>query len=139
MTSLSSSSLVYSSDNDSDRETRKQDDDKDNSDIHSEYENEPERNQGQETSLEEEKDISAAENSTDKNGSSTPHESMMETSLQDITLDRETPKHKGSVDMNGREDREDLLVHLEGNIPEAEHRSKELSDTEDRGGEYGLH
>ncbi|XP_060088009.1 glutamate-rich protein 3 [Heteronotia binoei] len=128
--SLSSSSLVYSSENDSDHETRKQDNDKD---IHSENENETPKNEGQETSLEEE-DISATENATDKNGSSTSQENMMETNRQDITFVREMPKHIGSVDMNGRENREEnLLVHLEGNIPEAEHRSKELSNTEDRG------
>ncbi|XP_077189432.1 glutamate-rich protein 3 isoform X3 [Paroedura picta] len=132
--SLSSSSLVYSSENDSDHETRKQDDDKDNSDIHSEYENEVQRNEGQETSLEEEENISAAENTAGKNRSSTPCENMMETNLQDIILLRETPKHIGSVDMNGREGREeDLLVHWEDDIPEAEHRSKKLSATEDRG------
>ncbi|KAL8178460.1 UNVERIFIED_CONTAM: hypothetical protein K2H54_047605 [Gekko kuhli] len=137
---LSESSLVYSSENDSDRETRKQDDDKDNSDIHSEYENETRGNEGQETSLEEVENISAAENATDKNGPSTPYKNMMETNFQEIAFIRGTPKHIGSVDMNGREDREeDLLVHLESNIPEAENRSKELSDPADRGGEYGLH
>lgn len=138
MPSLSSSSLVYSSENEYDHETRKQDDGKDNSDIHSEYENETQGNEGQETSLEE--DISAAENVTDKSGPSITHENMLETNLQDITLVREIPKHVGSVDMNRKEDKEeDLLVHLESDISEAEHKSKELSDTEDRGGEYGLH
>nr|XP_056700734.1 glutamate-rich protein 3 [Euleptes europaea] len=127
--SLSSSSMVYSSENDSDRETKKQEDDKDNSDIHSEYENETQRKEGQETSLEEEEDISEAENAIEKNWSSTPQES-----LEDTTLVRETLKHIGSVDMNTREDREeDVLVHLEGNIPEVEYRSKELSHPEDRG------
>ncbi|XP_054837181.1 glutamate-rich protein 3 isoform X2 [Eublepharis macularius] len=136
--SLSSSSIVYSSENDSDRETRGQDEDKENSDIHSEYENENERKEDQETSLEEEEDISEAENTTDKNVSSISHENMIETNLQDITLVTETAKHIWSVDLNVRENREeDVLVHLEGNIPEAEYRSKELSDTEDRG-EYKL-
>ncbi|XP_048352439.1 glutamate-rich protein 3 isoform X3 [Sphaerodactylus townsendi] len=117
--SLSSSSMVYSSENYSDHETRKQDDDKDKSDIHSDYDNEIQRKEDQETSLEEEEDISEAEKAIDKNLSSTPHENLIETSLEDITLVRETSKHKES--------------DLEGTIPEVEHRSKELLDSEDKG------
>lgn len=130
---------MCSSEKDFDSETTKHGDDNDNTDIHSEYENEStehQREEGRDTEVEEEDDLWEAKTTKAKKRPDTLHENKMETNLQDMTISiRKKAKHIGSVvDMNTSEDREEtVIVPLEGSSQEAE-----LSEAEDRGGEYGL-
>lgn len=129
--SLSPSSTLYSSDNDSESDVRKQDNEKDNTDIHSEYEHEvteTPREKGQATDVEDEEERSEASHAEAKNAPG--HETRMETDLHYMTPVNEELKLVGSQ-VDTREDRDNVSL-------EAEHRSKESSEDEREGGEYGL-
>ncbi|XP_066481153.1 glutamate-rich protein 3 isoform X2 [Tiliqua scincoides] len=123
--SLSPSSTLYSSDNDSEGNAQKQDDEKDNTDVNSDYENEvteTQREEGQETDVEEEEEVSEADDTEAKNVPG--HKKRTETTLHGMTTVSEKLKLVGSVDT--REVRNDETL-------EAEAKSKESSEDEREG------
>ncbi|XP_062990223.1 glutamate-rich protein 3 [Elgaria multicarinata webbii] len=127
----------YSSENDSECESRKEDDEQDNTDIHSEYESETamsQKEEGQETDVEEEEGMGEAETTTAKHVPGALVENEVESNLKDMSPVSEKPKLVGSVDTNTREDREEEeLVHFKSSAVELEPRSKESSKDEEEG------
>ncbi|XP_078249109.1 glutamate-rich protein 3 isoform X1 [Pogona vitticeps] len=135
--SLSSSSTPYLSENVSDSETRRQDGEQDNTDIHSEYESETKSQRGdsQETEMEEEGDNNRTEYTTAKRTPDVSYGRKMEANLQDMSSLSEKLSLVGSLDVDVREEEieEDVLVHFRGSIPAAESRSKMTSEDEEEG------
>ncbi|XP_060132798.1 glutamate-rich protein 3 isoform X2 [Zootoca vivipara] len=128
--SLSSSSVPYSSENDSDRETRKRGGKREETDRHSGYESETaktQREEGQGTDVEEEPDNIAA-----RDVPVTSHK-VRKARLQDTSPDSEEGKVVGSVHRSLRDDREkDVFEHSE-HSHRAKSRSRGPSEDEDEG------
>nr|XP_034979545.1 glutamate-rich protein 3 isoform X2 [Zootoca vivipara] len=128
--SLSSSSVPYSSENDSDRETRKRGGKREETDRHSGYESETaktQREEGQGTDVEEEPDNKAA-----RDVPVTSHK-VRKARLQDTSPDSEEGKVVGSVHRSVRDDREkDVFEHSE-HSHRAKSRSRGPSEDEDEG------
>ncbi|XP_008112302.2 glutamate-rich protein 3 isoform X2 [Anolis carolinensis] len=132
-----SSSILYSNENISDSETRKQVEEQDNVDIHSEYESEmakSQRSESQEMDIEEEETMGEVEHTRTKRMSGISDEDKMETSLQDMSTTYEKGKMKGLVDMNMKEGmEEDITMHFRHSSPEEKLSS--LVPSEDEEGE----
>ncbi|KAH0618500.1 hypothetical protein JD844_017770, partial [Phrynosoma platyrhinos] len=130
--SHSSSSILYSSENVSDSETRKQDEEQDHTDIHSEYESEmtkSQREESQEMDVEEEEAISEVENTTAKHVPDISDELKMESDLQDMS-----PVSEKLIDMNRKEGMEgDLSVYCRSSSPEEKPSSTGPSEEEEEG------
>ncbi|XP_061486627.1 glutamate-rich protein 3 [Rhineura floridana] len=124
--SLSPSSTPYSTENDSDREARKHGSEQDNSDIHSEYESEStktEREEGQETDVEEEENMGEVVNKANRNVPGTFHKNK--TNLRGASPVSEEGELLDLVDMNVRDDREeDMLGRFESSRLGAQPRSR---------------
>ncbi|XP_044296799.1 glutamate-rich protein 3 isoform X3 [Varanus komodoensis] len=135
--SLSSrTTTLYSSENDSECETEKQEDEH-NTDIQSEYENETttsQREGDQETDVEEEETMGKVETTTTKCLPSAFFDNEVESNLKDMSPVNEKPKSVGSVDRNTREDgEENELVNFKSSTIELEPRSKEFSKDVEEG------
>ncbi|XP_053248021.1 glutamate-rich protein 3 isoform X2 [Podarcis raffonei] len=133
--SLSSSSMPYSSENDSDRETGKQGRKREKTDRHSGYESETtktQREKGQGTDVEEEPDMGDAPSKAARDVPRTSHK-VRKARSQDSSPGSEEGKVVGSVHRSVRDDREkDVLGHSE-HSHRAETRSRGPSEDEDEG------
>ncbi|XP_077784703.1 glutamate-rich protein 3 isoform X3 [Podarcis muralis] len=133
--SLSSSSMPYSSENDSDREMGKRGRKREKTDRHSGYERETaktQREEGQGIDVEEEPDMGDA---TSKAARDVPHTShkVRKARRQDSSPGSEEGKVVGSVHRSVRDDREkDVLGHSEHSRP-GDTRSRGPSEDEDEG------
>nr|XP_028587938.1 glutamate-rich protein 3 [Podarcis muralis] len=133
--SLSSSSMPYSSENDSDREMGKRGRKREKTDRHSGYERETaktQREEGQGIDVKEEPDMGDA---TSKAARDVPHTShkVRKARRQDSSPGSEEGKVVGSVHRSVRDDREkDVLGHSE-HSRRAETRSRGPSEDEDEG------
>ncbi|XP_042319939.1 glutamate-rich protein 3 isoform X2 [Sceloporus undulatus] len=130
--SHSSSSILYSSENVSDSETRKQDEEQDNTDVHSEYESEmtkSQREESQEMDVEEEDTISEVEDTTAKHMPGISDELKMESDLRDTS-----PACEKLTDMNKKAGmEEDLSVYHRSSSPEEKPSSTGPSEDEEEG------
>ncbi|KAJ7332586.1 hypothetical protein JRQ81_014766, partial [Phrynocephalus forsythii] len=131
-----SSSTPYLSENISDSETRRQEGEQDNMDVHSEYESETksQRGESQETDMEEEEDTNKTEYTTGERTTDAAFGSKMETNLLDTSSLSEKLSPVGSLDVDVREELEaDVLVRFRGRSPEPETRGKMASEDEEEG------
>ncbi|CAI5776932.1 Hypothetical predicted protein [Podarcis lilfordi] len=133
--SLSSSSMPYSSENDSDREMGKRGRKREKTNRHSGYESETaktQREEGQGTDMEEEPDMGDATSKAARDVPRTSHK-VRKARSQDSSPGSEEGKFVGSVHRSVRDDREkDVLGHSE-HSRRGDTRSRGPSEDEDEG------